>query len=257
MNKKVMRRVLAVVPAAAVQALWIYALMRWAAPYATLITLGLSIAAFLFVLYIIIKREESTYKILWLLVILTLPLPGALLYLLFGDRRTAKPLKKRLARVRAAGTPPPLPIGEAAFDGSKRMEQSLRWLEQQTGYPLERVEEVRYYPLGDDMLPDMLEDLRAAEHFIYLEYFIIEPGQMWDAIEKVLAEKAKHGVDVRVMYDDLGSIASFTVRNARALHKKGIRCMPFNPLVTIKGTANYRDHRKMLIVDGRVASAAG
>lgn len=257
MNKKVVRRILAVIPAAAVQALWIYALMRWAASYATLITLGLSIAAFLLVLYIIIKREESTYKILWLLVILTLPLPGALLYLLFGDKRTAKPLQKRLARVQASGTPPQLPLGETSFDGSKRMEQSLRWLEQQTGYPLKKVEDVRYYPLGEDMMPDLLADLRTAETSIYLEYFIIEPGKMWSAIEEILAQKAAQGIDVRVMYDDFGSIASFNIRNARELRKKGIRCMPFNPLIAIKGTANYRDHRKMLIVDGRVVYSGG
>ena len=116
---KIFRRVLAVIPAAALQILWIFLLMKWLAPYTPLITLALSAAGFLLVLYIIIKRDESTYKILWLLVILTVPLAGALLYLLFGNKRTARPLKKLLRRTREAGTPPPLPIGETAFDGGK------------------------------------------------------------------------------------------------------------------------------------------
>lgn len=254
---KIVSRVLAVIPAAALQVLWILLLTKWLAPYAALISLGLSIAAFLLVLYIIIKRDEGTYKILWLLVILTLPVPGALLYLLFGNKRTAQPLQKRLARVREEGSPPPLPLGGTQPDCDRRLEQTLRWLEQETGYPLVPVEQARYYPLGDDMYPDLLADLRTATSYIYLEYFIIEPGEMWDSIAALLVEKAREGVDVRVLYDDLGSISSFNLRNARELHKKGVQCIPFNPLLAIKGTANYRDHRKMLIIDGTVAYSGG
>ena len=171
--KKIVRRILIVIPAAALQVLWLLLLVKWLAPYTALITLMLSVAAFFFVLYIIIKREERTYKILWLLVILTFPLPGALLYLFFGNKRTTKPLGKRLEKVKEAGTPKPLCIGAVPFDGGLRMEQTLRWLEKKTGYPLTRAGQVRYYALGDDMMPDMLEDIKRARSFIYLEYFII------------------------------------------------------------------------------------
>lgn len=253
--KKIIGRVLAVIPAATLQVLWVLFLTEWLAPYAALISLGLSILAFLLVLYIIIKRDESTYKILWLLVILTLPVPGTLLYLLFGNKRTARPLQKRLARVHE--TTPPLPLGETPIDCARRSEQTLRWLERETGYPLAPVENARYYPLGDEMYPDLLRDLRAAEKSIYLEYFIIEPGEMWDSIADILEEKAHVGLDVRVLYDDLGSISSFNLRNARSLQKRGVPCVPFNPLIAIKGAANYRDHRKMCIVDGAVAYSGG
>lgn len=252
---KIMRRVLIVIPAAAAQALWVLLLMKWLAPYSALITLALSVAGDLLVLYIIIRRDESTYKILWLLVILTLPLVGALLYLLFGNKRTARPLEKRLGRAR--GTPPPLPTGETPFAGPARMEQTLRLLERATGYPLLPLQDAAYFPLGEEMFPALLADLRAAKEFIFLEYFIIEPGEMWNAIESVLAEKAAAGLDVRVLYDDLGSIASFNLADARRLRKKGIACVPFNPMFAVKGTANYRDHRKMLIVDGTVAYSGG
>ena len=104
---KMLRRVLTVIPAAAVQALWILLLVKWLSPYAAYITLALSVAAVLLVLFIIIKRDETAYKILWLLVILTVPVAGALLYLLFGNRRTARPLRKRLRRVQEAGQPAP------------------------------------------------------------------------------------------------------------------------------------------------------
>lgn len=254
---KMLRRVLTVIPAAAVQALWILLLVKWLSPYAAYITLALSVAAVLLVLFIIIKRDETAYKILWLLVILTVPVAGALLYLLFGNRRTARPLRKRLRRVQEARQPAPLPCGGTPFEGEKRMEQTVRWLEHKTGYPLMRAEDVRYYPLGDAMYPDMLTDLRAAKKTIYLEYFIIEPGEMWQSIVDVLAQKVREGLDVRVMYDDLGSISTFNFSNALALEKLGIRCVTFNPLLALKGTANYRDHRKMLIVDDAVAYSGG
>ena len=254
---KMLRRVLTVIPAAAVQALWILLLVKWLSPYAAYITLALSVAAVLLVLFIIIKRDETAYKILWLLVILTVPVAGALLYLLFGNRRTARPLRKRLRRVQEAGQPAPLPCGGTPFEGEKRMEQTVRWLEHKTGYPLMRAEDVRYYPLGDAMYPDMLTDLRAAKKTIYLEYFIIEPGEMWQSIVDILAQKVREGLDVRVMYDDLGSISTFNFSNALALEKLGIRCVTFNPLLALKGTANYRDHRKMLIVDDAVAYSGG
>lgn len=254
---KMLRRVLTVIPAAAVQALWILLLVKWLSPYAAYITLALSVAAVLLVLFIIIKRDETAYKILWLLVILTVPVVGTLLYLLFGNRRTARPLRKRLRRVQEAGQPAPLPCGGTPFEGEKRMEQTVRWLEHKTGYPLMRAEDVRYYPLGDAMYPDMLTDLRAAKKTIYLEYFIIEPGEMWQSIVDILAQKVREGLDVRVMYDDLGSISTFNFSNALALEKLGIRCATFNPLLALKGTANYRDHRKMLIVDNAVAYSGG
>lgn len=254
---KIMRRVLIVVPAVALQVLWHVLLVKWLAPYAPLIVSLLSVAAVFMVLFIVIKRDESTYKLLWLLIILTMPLVGALLYLFFGNKRTAKPLKKRLQSVESSGDPHPLPVGETPFAGEKRMEQTIRWLERKTGYPLCKAQPVRYYPLGDDMFPDMLRDMKSAKRSIYIEYFIIEPGQMWDAMLEVLEDKLRKGVDVRVMYDDLGSISSFNFSNARELTQKGIPCVPFNPLLALKGTANYRDHRKMLIVDNEIAYSGG
>lgn len=254
---KIMRRVLIVIPAVALQVLWHVLLVKWLAPYAPLIVSLLSVAAVFMVLFIVIKRDESTYKLLWLLIILTMPLVGALLYLFFGNKRTAKPLKKRLQGVESSGDPHPLPVGETPFAGEKRMEQTIRWLERKTGYPLCKARPVRYYPLGDDMFPDMLRDMKSAKRSIYIEYFIIEPGQMWDAMMEVLEDKLRQGVDVRVMYDDLGSISSFNFSNARELTQKGIPCVPFNPLLALKGTANYRDHRKMLIVDNEIAYSGG
>lgn len=260
--KKITRRILTIIPAVAVQGLWIYLLLKWLHPYTALITTILSIFSFFFVLYVITLRDESTYKILWLLVILTFPLPGALLYLIFGNKRTARPLELGLARADMSCVPTAMAVSglceeTVPMEGSARMEQTVRWLEKKTGCPLHRVESVKYYSLGDEMYPDMLRDLKAAERFIYIEYFIIAPGLMWDSIAEILEQKVKEGVDVRVMYDDLGSIATFNIENRRQLWEKGVKCVTFNPLVAVKGTCNYRDHRKMLIIDGAVAYSGG
>ena len=255
--RKVLNRILIVIPAVALQALWLLLLTKWLAPYSALIASLLSIVAVFLVLFIVIKRDESTYKLLWLLVILAIPLVGTLLYLCFGNKRTAKPLRRRLESVSESDDPQPLPIGETPFDGERRMEQTLRWLEEKTRYPLYKVEGVRYYPLGDDMFPDMLADLRGAKRTIFVEYFIVEPGYMWNSIVEVLEAKLRQGVDVRVMYDDLGCFSTFDFGNARELQERGIPCVPFNPLLALKGTANYRDHRKMLIVDNEIAYSGG
>ncbi len=258
MNKLV-RRVFTVLPAVLLQAVWLLVVFKWLAPWAALITAALSVLAFLFVLYLIIKQEESTYKILWLLVILTFPLPGAALYLIFGNKRTTRPLRRRLDRTA------PLPEDRvdtaplyAALDGAdRRLAQTFRWVEDKTGFRPYPNREARYFPLGDDLFPEMMAELKKAERFVFVEYFIIENGVLWDSMVEVLAEKAAQGVDVRVMYDDLGSISTYTHADAEALRKKGIRCVSFNPLVFIKGTLNCRDHRKMLIIDGRVAFSGG
>ena len=107
------------------------------------------------------------------------------------------------------------------------------------------------------MFADMCEDLKTAESFIFIEYFIIQSGKFWGTITEILAERVKAGVDVRVMYDDLGSIATYSVKDISELSKQGIKCVPFNPFFLIKSQLNNRDHRKIMVIDGRVAYSGG
>ncbi len=257
--KPIILRVLVVLPAVLLQALWLYVLLGWLAPWAAVINAVLSILAFIFVLYLITKRDEGTYKIIWLLLILTFPLPGALLYLLFGNKRTTRPLQKKLAEARPL---PPreddsAPLYEALEREDKRLAQTFRTVQGMTGFLPQVNRRADYYPLGDDMFPVMLQELEKAEKFIFVEYFIVQNGLMWDSMTEIMARKAAQGVDVRVLYDDLGSIGTYSWNKAEALRRQGIRCAAFNPLVFIKGTLNCRDHRKMLIIDGKVAFSGG
>ena len=117
---------------------------------------------------------------------------------------------------------------------------------------------LNYYGLGEKAFPVMLEELKKASKFIFLEYFIINNGIMWDSILKILEEKVSEGVEVRVIYDDAGCISTLKKDYNKFLESKGIKCVVFNKLNPLSGVImNNRDHRKILIVDGRVAFSGG
>ena len=252
--RRILLRVLAALPAVALQALWLLVLVKWLAPWAAVLNFMLSVLALLFVLYLITKQEEPTYKILWLLVILSFPLPGALLNLMFGGKRTTRDLQARLDRVRGEFPPAP-PMAPPGADA--RLGQTFLYLESITGAALCPNAGAKFYPLGDNLYPDLLDALEQAQHYIFLEYFILDHGVFWDSIVEVLKRKAAQGVDVRVLYDDLGSISTYSAKDAWELRQSGIRCVTFNPLIFLKGTLNCRDHRKMTVIDGTVAFTGG
>ena len=256
---QVIRRIIGIIPATIIQALWLLALLRWLSPYAAVINLLLSVFAVFYVLYIMTNRNESTYKTLWLLVILGLPVFGTILYFCFGNKRTTKPLQKKLKHGCSLLPKEEMTSGitlELAKTNS-RLAQTFHYVEEKTGFSTYLCQETEYYPVGEKMFEQMLIDLEKAEHFIFVEYFIIENGTMWDSMVEIMSKKAAQGVDVRVMYDDLGSISTYSGKNVKQLREKGIRCIQFNPLIFIKGTLNYRDHRKMLIIDGKTAFSGG
>ena len=255
--KKVIRRALVVIPAVVLQCLWMWLMVSWLAPYAAVLTGILTVLAVVLEMYILPSRDEGAYRMLWLMIILTLPVAGAVLYLCVGNKRGARPIRKKLKQARANMPEPEVGEASSLEEVNPRLAQTFRWVEKQTNFPTMPCEGVKYYPLGEDMFPDILAALESAQEYIYVEYFIIEDGKMWDPMVEIMARKAAQGVDVRVMYDDLGSIATYSVLNVMELRNLGIHCFPFNPLLYVKGTVNYRDHRKMLIVDGKVVFSGG
>ena len=159
---RTIRRILSVIPAVAVQVLVLLVLIKWLSPYAAVINFILSIFSIIFVLYIMIAREEAAYKTLWLLLILPFPLAGAALYLLFGNKRTAHPLERRLEKARPEEKPLDNGVMCALRAEAPRLSQTFAYVHKKTGCPILANEGAKYYPLGDMMFPDMLEDLKAA-----------------------------------------------------------------------------------------------
>lgn len=258
--KKIAGRVVAVIVPVAMQFLWYLLILKWLSKAAGLLRIVLTVLSFLFVLYINTKREESSYKTLWLIVILTFPVLGAVMYIIFGNNNTAKKLEKNITKAR-------LHMDYELSDGEKciveleredkRLAQSVKRISDATGFPMVKLDSAEYFSVGEEMFADMCKELEKAEKYIFAEYFILQNGKFLNTVVDIMARKAAQGVDVRIMYDDLGSIATYSLADALKLGEKGIKCVPFNPFLFIKSQLNNRDHRKIMVVDGRVAYSGG
>lgn len=213
------------------------------------------------VLYIINQDGSSAFKIAWILPIVFLPLFGIPLYILFGKKRIPERKLERVSgmylRYKGAMAPLLSESGdEPAVDEDARLQSA--YLEKCASSPRFTQTETTYYPLGDVMFPAMLEELEKAEKYIFMEFFIIEPGIMWDSILDVLRRKAAQGLDVRLIYDDMACIMRLPRDYAERMESVGIRCCTFHRFQPVPtGTLNNRDHRKICCIDGVTAFTGG
>ena len=213
-------------------------------------------------IYIVNSKVSTSYKITWLFVVGVFAIFGTILYLMFANRSTSKHMKKLLESEKKAVRRFAI-SDEIVKELSKTPQDEdalslANFISSTSGQALYKNSEVTYYKSGEDAWPIMLAELNKAEHYIFLEYFIIDKGQFWDSLVDILARKAKEGLDVRVMYDDVGSISTLPGNYPKQLQKMGIKCMPFNkvkPFMNIK--VNNRDHRKVLVIDGKVGFTGG
>ena len=221
----------------------------------------LRILSFLVILYIISQRNKGAYKTAWILLILTFPLFGGLFYLMFRFQSSTKQTARAIDRLNQKSRPL-YDLPGTSYDRAKQetgpIFPQVRYLQDYMGFPVYDHTETEYYPSGEAMLEAMLRELRKAEHYIFLEYFIIQEGTMWDRLLEVLREKARQGVVVRVLYDDLGCFLKIPTDYPEQLRDMGIACLkfnPFRPFLTAK--QNNRDHRKILSIDGKTAFTGG
>jgi len=233
----------------------------WLSEYRQWIHRLLTLLSVATVIYLIYDRTNSSYKIAWIILILAFPVAGISIYLTFGGRRLSKPVQQR---VRAAQNLVRDHLWqekitkEALQNVSDPAAVASTYLQRVSGYPVYDNTETEYFPLGDLAYPRMLEELRKAEDYIFLEFFIIGQGSMWNGILDILKEKAAQGVDVRVIYDDFGCITTLPAYYDRQLELWGIRAKVFNPFQPVlSGRLNNRDHRKLLIIDGKVGFTGG
>lgn len=264
--KKILARIMIVIPAIILQMVWYFIALGWLNNLFRehlweILNALFSVLAVIFVTGLVAKRDESSYKLLWVMVIVAMPIFGAMLYVFWGNKNTGKKLKKNLEQSAAVlSKPADIVDNECLSDIRKndlRIGQTLEHITKTTGFPVLKNDTSKYYPLGEDMFQDMCEDLKKAQKYIYVEYFIIQRGKFWDTLTDIMAERAAAGVEVRVMYDDLGSIGTYSLSNVIDLSKKGIKCIPFNPFLFIKAQLNNRDHRKIMVIDGEIAYSGG
>ena len=243
------------------QFLWLVMVMYQFSYQFTYANLAIRTIAIIVVLVIVNRWTNPANKLSWTFIILLSPVLGLLLYMIFGRSSLTKKTQERMDSVNREvsaclyQTPE---IKEQLEREDLSVYRQSRYINDWAGFPLYHNTSTKYYSCGEEMFPDMLADLEKAEHFIFLEYFIVDQGVMFDRIVEVLEQKSKEGVDVRLIYDDIGCINTLPPKYYKVLQAKGIKCAAFNPFRPIMSVVmNNRDHRKIFVVDGKVGFTGG
>ena len=220
----------------------------------------MEVISIILMIYVVSVKGNVAYKVSWLFFIGAIPMIGAVIYLLFGDKRISKRKQKKMAPIVSSlkesiyNTKQIEKVSEENIDAARMS----TYIFHTVGIPLFSNTEAQYFSLGDDAWPVMLDELKKAKHYIFLEYFIIAEGKVWTSILDILKQKAKEGLDVRVFYDDFGSVTTVKSNLPKTLEKCGIKCLAYNrikPVLDIK--MNNRNHRKLLIIDGHTGFTGG
>ena len=233
------------------------------------ISVAFNILSFLMVLCILPREDNPSYKISWIILIMAVPLVGGIFYLIFGRKANSR----RMAQQMEHYTQSLLhrDHGEPLQDSSQSEEtlsllrrdhpalaRQANYIYRVSGFELYQNTQAEYFPIGEAFYQRLLQELREAKRFIFLEYFIVQPGRMWDSILRVLENKQKHGVQIRILYDDVGCVATLPSLYGDYLRGKGFQVGVFNPFhPRLSAATNYRDHRKICVIDGNVGFTGG
>lgn len=218
--------------------------------------------SFLICLYIVSRDMNPSYKLSWCMLILIAPAFGWLVYLFIGRQHTPRRVRKRLQRASD--------VSQVLLNLTNAELLSARLTLNPTGatcadlvlnagsYPVYGGTATTYYSLGDDFFPAMIDDIRAAKKFVFMEYFIYERGEIWNEVEAALIERARAGVDVKLIYDDVGSMFTLPKAGIKRLRAGGVKVLPFNKItLSFDMRLNNRSHRKITVIDGNIAYTGG
>ncbi len=201
------------------------------------------------VIYVINRPINCGYKLCWIVLMLFFPMYGGFAYLLFSRRHSVNALHSRMK---------PFLMSPVRKIKSLHPENGLQKYLSDAGFPLCESIESHYYPFGEELFCEMLNRIRQAEKFIFIEFFIISDGKAWSLMEKLLAEKAAEGVKIRIITDSAGCLFTKPVKFSKRLREIGIEYTEFNPVsLRATGRVNYRNHRKILVCDGKYAFCCG
>lgn len=235
-------------------------ILKWGNYYVG-IAFVLRLLSFCAVVYIIWRPNNPAVKLAWIVPILTFPLFGGVMYLFFGHVIVPKKLRDSMERTNAL-VQKNLVQDEDVRRALRQTDQAVanqsEYLLSYAGVPVWNHTASTYFPDGKPYWEALLIDLEKAQHFIFLEYFILAEGKMWNSVLEILERKAKEGVEVRLIYDDVGSVFLLPKKYYEIIEKKGIKCVAFNRLVPFMSLVlNNRDHRKIVVIDGKVGYTGG
>lgn len=221
-----------------------------------------SLTLSIIIVFIIINNKSNpSYKIAWIVPVMIFPIFGGLFYLLYGGNKlsTREKLKMVIQNIEMTNSLKQddeiiKKIGDKSIYAKNQSEYILNYAK----CPVYNNTETTYFKIGEEKFEALLRELKKAEKFIFLEYFIIQEGKMFNSILEILEEKAKQGVDVRLIYDDVGCIVTLPHNYKNTLEAKGIKCRVFNPIKPFfTRRLNNRDHRKIVVIDGDVGFTGG
>ena len=254
-------RILLMVIAAVLGILLFIPIVKWFGTNAIWVEVVLRVLSVLIVLHIVNYTNHLSQDVVWIILIILSPIFGTLLYIIIDinaiSDQTTKHLKEETKKSEdyfIQNEEVLKEFNETYPDGAGQ----INYLSKYAKFPVYRNNSFDYYEKGEVGFPTMLEELKKAQKFIFMEYFILEEGQMWNSIVDILEQKVKEGVEVRVLYDDIGSLFTIPAHYDSILEEKGIKCISFNrinPIISI--FMNHRDHRKIMVIDGKVAFSGG
>lgn len=213
------------------------------------------------VFYLFNLEMDATGKLSWLILIMLFPLPATVFLWLSQHDVGHRALKNRVTQL-IADTKDMLTQDTAVLEQDELIvsgtDDLYRYINRSGCFPIYENTDVRYFPSGEETFEALLDELSRAERFIFLEFFIIDEGVMWGRVLKILADKVAEGVEVRLLYDGMCEMSTLTADYPERLAKLGIHAKPFSPIRPFLSTYyNYRDHRKVLVIDGKTAFTGG
>ena len=243
------------------QLLVLVASARWLQDYRGVFNFAMTVFGVLAIVWVVNDKTEPSFRVMWLVIIAVAPVFGVLLYIFvkmqIGTKMTNQRLGSIIRETRSLLKQDP-DVKRDLMEVSPLTARFSTYMSEYAGFPVYRNTEAKYFPLGDDAFEEMKIQLEKAEKFIFLEYFILAPGVMWDTILEILERKVQEGVEVRLMYDGTCCFSLLPHDYPKEMEKRGIQCKVFMPLKPVLSTSqNNRDHRKILIVDGKVAFTGG
>ena len=223
--------------------------------------IALFIIGVVMVVYILNKRQNPSYKLAWTIVVLVVPVFGLLMYIFFSQRKLTRGMRKR-ALAEYEKSKDLLEQDDRIIKEMKTLNEDAScesdYIRRSSMFPVYDQTKSEYFPSGEAFFERLKAELEKAEHYIFMEYFIVQEGVMWDSILEILKRKAQAGLDVRFMYDDMGCAGKLPFLYYKKLRKMGIKSISFNPLKPeLSSIFNNRNHRKITVIDGHTAFCSG
>lgn len=229
------------------------------------VSVSLNLISLVVVLWLQTKEDNPSYKVSWIILIMAVPLVGGFFYLMFGNKHIGKRMRKQIEEYShiLLYKRNSLDLFQAAYIGelgktNPMQARQAQYIYNMSQFPVLGNTQAVYYSIGESYNESLIRELAKAEKFIFLEYFIIQEGEMWDPILEILKNKIRQGVEVRLLYDDVGCIQTLPSHYDAYLRSIGLQVGVFNPFrPRLTASTNYRDHRKICVIDGNVGFTGG